>query len=235
MIALLFVCGNSIDWEHHLMKKHPSSKELLERAYSLSNEGETRALYRDWARTYDQTMLGGLSYLTPKKTADLLLQHQPDKAARILDVGCGTGLAGEALARHGFKTIEALDYSPEMLQVARDRTVNSRTVYKTILEADLNQPLALENNTYDAMIATGLFTHAHVGAGCLDELFRVLKPGGKFAVTVQKDVWQAAGFAEKTALMEADSLMRTLYSKPGKYFETDQEPAGFYIVWEALA
>ena len=45
------------------------SAQLLERAYALKNDDDAKLLYRDWANTYDQTMMDGLKYLTPSKTA----------------------------------------------------------------------------------------------------------------------------------------------------------------------
>ena len=41
-------------------------EQLLARAYSLRGDDpvETLQLYADWAETYDQTMLDGLSYLS---------------------------------------------------------------------------------------------------------------------------------------------------------------------------
>lgn len=42
----------------------PKAEDLLRRAYALSGEdpAETKALYRDWAETYDGTMMDGLDY-----------------------------------------------------------------------------------------------------------------------------------------------------------------------------
>lgn len=201
--------------------------ELLARAYALQTETESKALYRDWAQTYDETMLDGLGYVTPQRTADLLSSALHDRQANILDVGAGTGLAGVELARHGFVNLDALDYSAQMLAVA-----GKRGIYKNLLEADLNQPLELENETYDALICTGTFTHAHVGAACLDELFRILKPGGGFACTVQKDIWDEAGFKKTCERLENSDIMTTQSFEPGTYFETSTEPDGWFILWQ---
>jgi len=48
-------------------------EQLLARAYALrSNDpDETLKLYADWAETYDQTMLDGLSYRSPQRIATL--------------------------------------------------------------------------------------------------------------------------------------------------------------------
>ena len=213
--------------------KSNSSEALLARAYALSSDEETKALYQDWASTYDETMLDGLSYLTPENTAKLL-STVTDKSALILDVGSGTGLAGQNLAERGFKNIHALDYSPAMLGVAKARQHNGNQVYGEIIQADLNQKLTLKSNAYDAIICTGLFTHAHVGAGCLPELFRILKPRGFFATTVHKDVWGEGGFEEVVNRLTQEGILKTHSKELDIYFEADEEPQGFYILWECL-
>lgn len=210
------------------------SKALLARAYSLENDAETKALYRDWAKTYDETMLESLAYLTPQKTAERFVSYVKDKACKILDVGSGTGLAGEELAKLGYQNVDALDYSREMLGVAKAREYKGRSVYSSLIVADLNQELQIKDNTYEAIICTGLFTHAHVGAKCLPELFRILKPGSFFATTVHKDIWHSGGFEEQVASLKAEGLIKTHESTMDIYFETDDEPQGFYIIWECL-
>ncbi|MDJ0612386.1 MAG: class I SAM-dependent methyltransferase [Rhizobiaceae bacterium] len=210
------------------------SEDLLKRAYALESDRDAKALYDDWAETYDQTMLYGLKYLTPRKTASLLKEAKLAGNARILDVGCGTGLAGEHLSGFGFRNIDALDYSPAMLRTAGEKAIDGAPVYELLIEADLNQKLPLEDNLYDAMICTGTFTHAHVGAECLHELFRILKPGGLFACTVHKDVWEPAGFSETVKQLAADGILKTSGMIMDIYFETDDEPQGWYILWEKL-
>ena len=53
--------------------KDKQAEELLRRAYELdgANIDETKALYRDWAETYDGTMIDGLGYVSPMKIAGL--------------------------------------------------------------------------------------------------------------------------------------------------------------------
>ncbi len=217
------------------MTDNPNSSEaLLARAYALSNDEETKSLYRDWAKTYDQTMLDGLGYLTPQNTAQLLASVLNYKKALILDVGSGTGLAGQNLAELGYKNIDALDYSPEMLGVAKVRQHQDQQVYKNCIQADLNIPIDIQANTYDAIICTGLFTHAHVGAGCLPELFRILKPNSFFATTVHKDIWAEGGFEVEVSNLEEAGIIKTVSKELGNYFETDKEPQGYYIIWECV-
>ena len=207
--------------------KDQKASKLLNRAYSLETEADSKALYGDWADTYDETMMDGMGYLTPTKTAELLARRLPNSRALILDVGAGTGLAGVELSRLGYLNMHAIDYSAEMLSVAE-----RRGIYEKLIEADLNDKLDVGANCYDAIICTGTFTHAHVGAQCLDELFRILKPGGIFACTIHKDVWEPAGFKKKVPELEQSGLLRTVSKKSGIYFSNSTEEEGWYIVWE---
>ena len=199
-------------------------KDLLARAYGLKSEAETRSLYRDWAATYDETMLAGLGYLTPQRTAAMLAEAMTAREGAVLDVGCGTGLAGRALALHGFSCIDALDFSAEMLAVAR-----ASGVYRNCIAADLNQPLPCQLLRYRAMICTGTFTHGHVGAACLPALVSRLEPGGLFACTVHRDVWDRAGFGAMSERLAG--VIETVRRDAGAYYASSKEPDGWYIVW----
>lgn len=207
-----------------------SADALVARAYALETPEDANALYRDWAVTYDRSMVDELGYLTPQKTAELLQQHCDEPGACILDVGAGTGLAGAHLHQLGYQRLHALDRSAEMLAVAQ-----ARGVYQHIIHADLTQPLSMiDDQTYDAMICTGTFTHAHVGAVCLPELFRGLKVGGVLVCTVHHDVWEPAGFARMMETLHVDQQVRTVYQQPGAYYRDATINEGDYLVWQRL-
>ncbi len=67
-------------------------EQLLARAYALrgNDPDATLKLYADWAETYDQTMLDGLSYRSPQRIASLAAMTEARRDVRVLDVGCGT-------------------------------------------------------------------------------------------------------------------------------------------------
>ena len=204
----------------------PDAAKLLERAYALDSDEKSRALYRDWAETYDETMLKGLNYRSPGKVADLLAEHLADRKAVVLDIGCGTGLAGQGLAEHGFVTIDGLDVSPEMMQVAA-----RRSVYRSFIAADLNLPLDIASDSYDGASCSGTFTHGHVAANCLDELFRILKPGAPFAFTVKLEVWESLGFKDKLgALMDCGGIVERAFMFD-RHFDTSAQPDGVFCVY----
>ncbi len=203
-----------------------SAENLLSRAYGVETAQQSRRLYRDWAATYDRTMLKGLGYVSPRRAARMLADALPIRPAVVLDVGCGTGLAAIELARYPWLTIDGLDFSPEMLTVAA-----RRGIYRALFAADLNRPLRLPAHRYDALICTGTFTHGHVGAGCLPELFRILRPGGRFAGTIHRDVYEPLGFAEAIGRMASSGKIRVVRHEAGGYYAGSAEPEGYYFLW----
>ena len=192
----------------------PSSEALLERAYGLKTPEDTKSLYRDWATTYDQHLESGLGYRGPEKIAELLSQYLNGRDARILDVGCGTGLAGGALAKRGCSNIDGLDFSPEMLTVA-----GRKAIYRELIEADLEQPLDIETGSYDAAICCGTFTHGHVGPEALGEIFRVLKSNAPFACTIHSHLWISSGFERALLGFQALGQIEIAKVSDEAYFE----------------
>ena len=205
-----------------------SSETLLARAYDLKGPNQARALYRDWAGTYDAHLENGLGYIAPAQIAAMLDEALEDRDARILDVGCGTGLVGERLAALGFNSIDGLDFSPQMLAAAAEKDI-----YQELLESDLERALDIADTLYDAGISCGTFTHGHVGPGALTEIFRVLRQGAVFACTIHTHLWIEAGFAQHIAVLEADEIIivENIVDKP--YFEA-AEPDGKFCLMRKL-
>jgi hypothetical protein len=61
---------------------------------------------------------------------------------------------------------------------------------------DIGKPLATKDDSYDATLCVGVFTHGHVGPEGIDELIRVTKLGGTICFTVNEGVWEASKFPE---------------------------------------
>ena len=164
---------------------------ILDRLYAMEGGPETcRDIYADWANDYDRDTLDGMGYVGPSLVAEALAERI-SSGARILDAGCGTGLAGEQLAARGFMRVDGIDVSPEMLRVAR-----GKNVYRSLRVADLTAPIELPDDSYDAAVCVGVFTNGHVGPSALDKLARVVRPGGTIVATVHENVWDVDGYAE---------------------------------------
>ena len=209
-------------------KKSTDSSQFLADAYSLDDTQGAIQFYRKWAKEYD-TNMASLDYLSPGSIVRLLAQFLTVETPSVLDVGCGTGLTGETLKAEIDSEIDGIDISGEMIEVAR-----SKNIYRNLVVGDLNQPLIFEDNQYDAAICSGTFTHGHVGPQPIEEIFRVLKPGGLFACTVHFDLWHTRGFDVTFAKLLSDDRITTLSLEEGQYFENS--PAeGWFCVYQKSA
>jgi SAM-dependent methyltransferase len=96
---------------------------------------------------------------------------------KALDLCCGQGNASEALLRRGCKVF-GIDFSPAMLALARRRAPGA-----TFIEADA-QKLPFEDGEFDFVVSNLGVCHVPDQPRALAEVRRVLRKGGKFAMTV---------------------------------------------------
>lgn len=186
------------------MNRMPAKNDMLRRAYAVKDADDIRDLYKDWAATYDEDLTGkDLQYVAPKEAVKVFVHHFEKRSAKVLDVGCGTGLSGQALKDAGFEQIDGIDLSPDMLEQAR-----SKAAYGHLFEADLIAGLTFADDTYDAALSVGTFTHGHVGPDALDEVIRVVKPGGAVCVTINEGVFEKMNYREKISQLESDGVCR---------------------------
>ena len=173
----------------------------LETAYGIEGPEEARALYRDWAETYDESFGATVGYAAPRHIAGIFHALCEDDTP-VLDVGAGTGLLAEHLG--GLKT-DALDFSPEMLAVAERKRLYRRTIV-----ADLTEELPIEDGVYGGAVSSGTFTHGHVGPDCLKELLRIARPGALFVCGTVPAIYDGAGFGSTLALLHATRAIGSL-------------------------
>ena len=185
--------------------------------------------YRKWAADYDHQMLDELGYTSPTKIAQQLSQYLPDTQSTVFDIGCGTGLTCGFLAEKGYTNLDGIDLSPDMVRVASERGI-----YRELLVGDVNQVLERNDESYDAVISSGTFTHGHVGPEPLDEIFRILKPGGILACTIHQDLWTSMGFEEKLAALTAKGIASPVSCEMDSYYK-DRDPEGWFCVYRKSA
>lgn len=153
-------------------------KKMLDNAYGLESAQATMAFYDEWAQTYDQEV-GDNGYVTPARLAAALAEFSDDKAAPLLDIGCGTGMSGVALKLKGFGQIDGCDFSAEMLEQAR-----AKGIYRHVINTDLENPFPFETGDYQNITACGVLNPGHAPASTLDQVMDLLEPGGLFAFSL---------------------------------------------------
>ena len=188
-----------------------TEKKFLSQTYELETSDETLAHYQEWAETYDKELTEN-NYAQPQRCAEALTTYAPGKNIRVLDVGCGTGLSGLALQKHGFNNIEGCDFSPLMLKKAEE--TNS---YLRLFEADINRELEIETETYDAAVAVGVLSFAHVRTEALREMLRIIKVNGLLVVGLNEKYWIEDQVDEKLEQLSQEGLLEILSQEHGDH------------------
>jgi predicted TPR repeat methyltransferase len=150
---------------------------------------DVRRYYDELAVSYDTT-LASWGYRAPARIAALTLAAlEPldgGSDLSILDAGCGTGLAGQALRDAGYAgSLFGVDLSPPSVALARERGI-----YDEVAVGDLQRPLPYGADRFDAVVCVGVLTYVPDVAGVGSEFCRVVRPGGVVALTQRDDVWR---------------------------------------------
>jgi len=114
-------------------------------------------------------------------TACLLEMTQLSIGQRVLDVACGSGIVTRRAAAVVGETGRAvgIDLSPGQIRVATYRSEEQGYDWSAFSVMDALR-LGFADNSFDAVVAQ--FPHLPDRTRCIGEMFRVLKPGGRFAI-----------------------------------------------------
>lgn len=175
----------------------PHLSGRLDRVYGADDLRDLRDAYDAWASEYD-TEVNRLGYLLRSVATGYVARHIPPDG-RVLDAGAGTGLIGMYLGIMGYQDLFAIDLSPGMLDLAREKNC-----YRELREMILGGPLEFPDDWFDGAFAVGVFTEGHAPPESFPELIRVVRPGGRIVFTIREDVHRDTGFKEaQDALAEA--------------------------------
>lgn len=194
-------------------------------AYDNQTEADLKAFYDDWADTYDSDhdAIGCFHHVT---AAELLAGHLPDRQAAIVDIGAGTGLVGQALHRLGYRNLTAVDFSEGILDRAMEKGV-----YRAASVLNLNEPLeTVRDDRYAAAAAVGVFSYGQVQARALDELVRIVAPGGYIVLTLREDFFDedAMGVRSRIEALAARDAWRLLEKTEPQQYLPKKEPGAMF-------
>jgi ubiquinone/menaquinone biosynthesis C-methylase UbiE len=105
------------------------------------------------------------------------------RGPRVLDVGSGAGYASTALAKRGY-VVETIDVSEQM--VIRTRALAQRSGVQALISSGLGdvQALTFPDESFDLVVALGVLPWLPSIARPLQEMARVLRPGGYLIANV---------------------------------------------------
>jgi SAM-dependent methyltransferase len=93
--------------------------------------------------------------------------------ARVVDLGCGSGVFTNLLRRRGYQCV-GVDLSPNLIAIARANF--SGIEFRT---GDIER-LPFPDGSFDGVLLSGVLHHLPERSRCAAEVFRILRPGGKF-------------------------------------------------------
>ena len=143
----------------------------LDKIYS-ADSADLRPFYAQWAPSYDQEV-GENGYVTPLRIAEALARHVKDLSIPILDYGCGTGVSGQAFQEVGFLTIDGVDISAEMLEVAAQKKIYR---HLEVFAPETGPNLKL--GAYQIIAAVGVIGAGAAPLAVLDKMMALLAPKG---------------------------------------------------------
>ena len=117
-----------------------------------------------------------------RRKAVALCDVQPTDC--VLDVACGTGDLAEAFARAGAASVRGVDFTEEMLAIARRKAARRRPAGESAPQFECADAMALpfDDGSFDiASIAFGI-RNVSEPASALREMRRVLRAGGRLVV-----------------------------------------------------
>jgi predicted TPR repeat methyltransferase len=137
------------------------------------------SLFDGMASRFEQHLVGQLDYHVPEALARRV-RPVLSPACKVLDLGCGTGLVGKAIAGNGVR-LHGVDLSPRMIERARQTGAYAALDCKDLIEA-LGE---VGFSSCRAILAADTFIYL----GELNEVFHraagALEPGGLFAFSVE--------------------------------------------------
>jgi SAM-dependent methyltransferase len=161
--------------------------------------------------TYDETF-AAWGYVGPETAAAILRNYVPT-GSRVLDAACGSGLTGAAMRALGYTSIDGIDLSPRLLELA------ARTgAYDRLEQVDMQRlPLPLDDDAYDAVTLIGALTYFETDE-VLRDLCRVVRSGGHVVFTQREDLVRDLGYDDRLRVLEDEGVWRrTFGTEPMPY------------------
>mmetsp|Transcript_48566 Transcript_48566/g.135727 ORF Transcript_48566/g.135727 Transcript_48566/m.135727 type:complete len:229 (+) Transcript_48566:89-775(+) len=134
-------------------------------------------LYDEYADEFEGHLVSGLRYNIP----DVLRQKVPQRRyERCLDLGCGTGLAGQAF--HDLcGYLEGVDLSQNMISKAEEKGIYDQLQSRDLVAHLRRQPAA----SFDLLVSADVLIYVYSLEQLFREARRVLSPGGIFAFSTE--------------------------------------------------
>src|SRR5262249_53034583 len=188
--------------------------------YALTTYGEIRL--ETYGEDYGQT-----SWVITAESPEIPKLLKLSDKSSVLEIGCGSGGYAVHLVKSVGCRMLGLDINGEGVRnanvLAEQAKVGERARFQ---QFDVSQPLPEQDDTFDAVYSHEVLCHIQHRAHVLANLFRVLKPGGRFLFS---DALVIGGLVSHEEIATRSSIGMYLFSPPGEN-ERLIEQAGFKLL-----
>jgi predicted TPR repeat methyltransferase len=178
--------------------------------------GYVRTLFDQYAPRFDRA-LADLSYAAPALLRDAVeaacrADERAGRFGTMLDLGCGTGLAGAAFRPH-VDWLIGVDLSSGMIAEARQKGLYDRFITGNIAEYLAEQRAA--GAAFHLVIAADVFAYVADVAEVCAATAQVLAPGGLFGFTVETHEGEGAIVGAKMRYAHGETFVRAAVAQAG--------------------
>jgi 2-polyprenyl-3-methyl-5-hydroxy-6-metoxy-1,4-benzoquinol methylase len=140
-------------------------------------QGSIVSLITEYERKYKKHLIE--SYDDHNRIGGLFIPYDSIKDSDVLDVACGLGWASINLALNGCN-VQAVDLTPNAVSFVKDYA-KLKNLDIAVSEMSAEE-LKFQNNSFDFVLGWGFIMHTENPELALNELIRVVKPGGKVVI-----------------------------------------------------
>jgi len=174
----------ALEKAHALNPNCPTTQHFLQLARgeipSKPSSEYVEKLFDGYAERFDEHLVGQLDYQVPNILAQLVSTGEPSQnLGAVLDLGCGTGLIGEAL-KDQITHIDGVDLSQNMLDLAE-----KRNIYRSLIKQDIEVYLRHSDQHWNLIICADVLIYIGDLRSIIDEIAKRLAPTGRLGFSVE--------------------------------------------------
>ncbi len=181
------------------------------------SEAYVRRLFDQYAGRYDTALTEHLRYRGPAVLREAVEQAMRNTGCSphfdsVLDLGCGTGLAGAAFRSLASRLV-GVDLSPAMIAKAAEKGIYDRTAVASF--ADFLAGEAAAQERYDLVLAADVFVYISDLVPIIGGIGEILAPGGLLAFTAETHSGDGIRLLPTLRFAHGESYIRAILGANG--------------------